>query len=597
MARAGELLPLAPGQVARPWQTAAMEALFEGLRTWRSVLVSAATGTGKGTLIASLIVRAARRGSRVLFLVHRDELIEDVMRRAYQIEPALQAGKVQGDRNELAAQVVCASVQSLHARRLQGLAGRLDLVITDEAHHAEAASYRRIYDHARTLNPKIAHIGFTATPFRNAGEGRTEGLGNIFEALVYEYGLSQAIQDGVLAPLECVQIETDLDLSGLDPEDEAQLSRVIDTPERNRLAVTKYREHLQGKPAIVFGVSVAHARALADAFCDAGIVARAVWGEMPRAAREAALSGYKSGEIAVLCNKDLLTEGFDAPRTVGVLLLRPTGSRGLFAQMVGRCTRLCSGKEAGIVLDFAANSSTHDLASLSDLTAPEEREEETTTLSPGDRVRLRARKASRGEGLVVTVQAGTVPRVEVEWLTDGATTWHTPRELARLRKGGAQEELFRVTPRVAGAREFRVTLFGEGRRAGGWYEYLDTKKRRRLTLTSSGADRVTVQLIETETGWEIWVVEPGRVQRIDAQPVTLEVAQTLGAAQLARLEVKPLDFRAGWLKEPASEKQLNALKKWRIRHSPQGLSKGEASLLLETAIARARIDERRNCAE
>lgn len=593
----GPALPLPAGWEPRRWQVEAVDTIEEGLSKWRSILVSAATGTGKGTFIASYVVRRARQGQRVLFLVHRDELIEDVMGRALEIEPNLPAGKVQGKRNEIQAQVVFASVASLRPKRLAQL-GRIDLVITDEAHHATARTYQRVYQAVREANPEAQHLGFTATPFRNAGGGETEGLGQAFEALVYEYDLQQAITDGALAPLECRRIELDIRLEDGKPlTDEASLSAVLDTPALNALVARKYTEHLGQAPAIAFCVSVAHAQHLAAAMAEQGIRAAAVWGNMPRRKREATVAAYQAGTLQVLCNKDLLTEGFDAPRTEGVLLVRPTESRGLFAQMVGRATRLAEGKARGLVLDFVANSDTHDLASFADLTRPEERGP-TTALQPGVRVRHRSDKALT-EGAVVQIEGEEVLSAEVEWGPDD-TRWHPVRELVRLVEGPPVDDaVFTITPRVEGVQEYKVLLFGAGKaqakkaEAVGWYRYGRGQTTVYTAAGAAGALAVRVQLTPGPAGgWEAWLIEQeGREQPTVAclgRELEQDAAAELGALAFRRRRVKPKPLAARWQRDPASSRQREALKRWGLRNVGE-LSKGEASWLMDTLVTRAQI--------
>ena len=596
------ILPLPPGRTARAWQLEAVHALREASMKWRRLLVSAATGTGKGTLLAGLIVSLARRGRRVLFLVHRDELINDVMDRARQVERALPCGKVKGSTNEIDAQVVFASVQSLGPKRLAQL-GPIHTVFTDEAHHATAPTYQRIYKHVWAGNASALHIGCTATPFRSAPQGETSGLGRAFDALVYEYDLVRAIQDGALAPLECVQVKTEIDLTGVDLEDEARLAWMVDTEERNALVVTKYREHLRGKPAIAFCASVAHAQHLAAAFQAQGIRARAVWGDMPAADRAAALDLYRTRPdlLPVLCNQNLLTEGFDAPRTEGVLLTRPTGSRGLFAQMVGRATRLSPGKERGLVLDFVDNTTTHDLASFADLSRPEERE--SPTLIEGQRVRHRT-DTKLAEGVVLVVESGAVPRARVDWL--GADErWHPVRELVRIVEKGIEEQVFRITPKIRGVKEFQVQLFGgeaKGPSAVAWYEYEGSKGDKRLTATGGDQERtLTVQVLAAEGVYEAWQlvsVKPEGGTRTTEVTLLLagepfDAALRAGADAFKRHHIPARRFDAPWQTDPATDRQVAALRKWGIQRDLSKISKGEAAMLMESKIAKAAVDTER----
>ena len=360
-------VPLPPGMTARKWQREAMSAICSTKS--RRALVSAATGTGKGSLIAAFAVRVFHLNKRLLFLVHRDELIDDVMARAKAAYPGIDAGKVKGPFNQYDRQIVFASVQTLRGRRLTDLE-HFDYVVTDEAHHAIAPSYLAIYQHVESVNPKWRHIGFTATPFRYGGFGKTAGLGKAFDQLVYEYPLAKAIEDGALAPLRGVAVETHLDLAGVDPDNVDRLVKIVDTPSRNQIVAEKYLELAAGKQAICFSVTIEHAAHLAQAFVKAGVNAEVVWGTDPNRAEK--IARYKEGKTRVLCNCELLTEGFDAPQTEAVILVRPTGSIGLYSQMVGRVTRLHPGKTEGLVIDFVGNAAKYPLVRLSDLTTPED---------------------------------------------------------------------------------------------------------------------------------------------------------------------------------------------------------------------------------
>jgi len=142
---------------------------------------------------------------------------------------------------------------------------------------------------------------------------------------------------------------------------EDDLQRALDTPARNALVVERYQRHAAGRKAICFTAGVAHARTLAAAFQQAGIPADAVAGDDP--ARAAKLTALAEGRLTVVCNAQLLCEGFDEPSLGAVILARPTQSRTLFAQMIGRGLRLCRGKTNCVILDFADTATSHLLMS------------------------------------------------------------------------------------------------------------------------------------------------------------------------------------------------------------------------------------------
>lgn len=584
----GELVPLAPGQSPLQWQSEAMLSIRKYLPQYSDILISAATGTGKGTMIASLVVKAFRAGKRTLFLVHRDELIDDVMSRAIEIEPRLSAGKVKGKINEWAALAVFASVQTLRGKRLADV-GRFDFFITDEAHHAVAPSYLNVYKRVREINERAKHIGFTATPFRSGRGGKTSGVGDAFKILCYEYSLQQAITDGVLCPITCIQIETHLDLTGVDPDDEDALERIIDTPDRNRIVAEKYREHLNGKPAIVFGVSIAHARNMAAALVDQGVRAEAVWGVDKERKRK--IDAFKAGAIQVLCNKDLLTEGFNYPAVEGVLLNRPTESRGLFAQMIGRATRRSPGKDCGKVLDFVANSATHDLESTRNLG----KKEEAQRIEVGAVVRHK-RIADLCEG-TVTELTGDGLKASVIWKGFGLSDrdgWFPCELLVLLRPPRAESELS-IVPSVAGVTEFEVLLFGDGPRKVAWYTY-DSSTRGKIRVARGQGMSVIVlrdkvgrgEPAQDGTGrdapgqWGAWTHRDRVADRIATGEYGPVFATACSAVE------NPMPWDSDWQGDPATERQIEVLRKFNVKR--EKLSKGEACMLLEVKFGILAID-------
>jgi hypothetical protein len=166
-------------------------------------------------------------------------------------------------------------------------------------------------------------------------------------------------------------VDTDLSLDNVKVRHgdfiESQLARVVNMPLRNSLLVKAYRDFAPGRRAIVFCVDVAHAKDVHRAFAEAGIRAAPVWGELSRDQRRSTLAAFSAGEIDVVTNCNVLTEGFDEPRVDCVIMARPTKSKLLYAQMVGRGTRLDPSKKDLVVIDVADNSRTHQLPGLHSL--------------------------------------------------------------------------------------------------------------------------------------------------------------------------------------------------------------------------------------
>lgn len=598
------MIPLAPGQTPRAWQlsaTAAARAAFK--QGMQAVIVSAATGTGKGTVLAAWARLASERGGRVLVLVHREELVLDLTARIQAIPGRGSVGVCWASRNEILADIVVASVQSLRGRLDQLPRDRAPrLVITDECHHAPAPTYRAIYARLDELhgvdrdNPPKRwpwhHLGMTATPFRSADGGETTGLGDVFEAVVYEHGISEAIDAGDLVPVRGLRVETQLDISacrvgkGGDYVEE-DLAALVDVEARNALIVDYYEKHgiIGGNklPALVFAASVAHAQHLADAFAARGHRFAAVWGAMPRRDRAAIVRRYLEGELDGLVSRDLLFEGFDAPRASILLKARPTKSRVVFVQMVGRGLRLYRGKSECLLLDFVDNGCDLDLSSVVNLDpgAASKAAAERTFLA-GDEVEHRTEP--RGRGLVEAVVDG--PLYWVLWHESGDRVCHGGADLMRPRAD--REEHDTSGARLARVADYEVLLLPGARKtdAAGWYAYQDV-----WTVGATAGERSLTALVRQTSGrWSAWVVsrdvEPSRI--VAGAPSREEAC----AAAEAHLRAGGYAFgrlEAGWKGEPATERQINALRKWRIRRDLSTISRGEASALLDAVTSRQRV--------
>lgn len=311
---------------------------------------------------------------RMLVLAHREELLEQAAAKFAAAAPELMVGIEQGSRSAPAdARIVLASVPTV-GREASSRLLRLDpdqfyLIVADEAHHAVAATYRRVFEHFGLFaeGNKRLLVGFTATPRR----GDKQTLSEIFEEIAYARSLPEMVREGYLCPVRGWRVHTSIDIAGVRIRHgdfvESDLARAVDVPERNRLVVDSYERLAPGRRAIVFCANVAHVRALAAAFAGRGIAAEAVWGAMPPEHRRDTLRRFGDGEVSVLTNCNVLTEGFDQPRVDCVIMARPTRSQLLYAQMVGRGTRLHATKSDLAVVDIVDNSARHKLAGLNAL--------------------------------------------------------------------------------------------------------------------------------------------------------------------------------------------------------------------------------------
>jgi superfamily II DNA or RNA helicase len=354
----------------RPYQHEAITSIVASHRQGVTrQLVTLPTGTGK-TIIFSHLPRALAFRGRTLVIAHREELIDQAANKMRTNNPDAGIGIEMADRTPSAGDsIVVASVQSLAARLNRYEPGAFRLVVCDESHHAVAPSYRRVFDAFGLMDgdPDRLLVGFTAT----TGRGDGQGLGQVFERITYSRSLREMIAEGWLADIAGYRISTDSDLSGVRTVagDFAvgQLAAAVNTPARNRLIVETYLELAPQRKALAFTVDVQHASDLAGEFQRQGVRAKAVSGQIPKAERRAIVQAYRDREIEILCNCALLTEGFDDPATDAVLMARPTRSKVLYQQMLGRGTRPAPGKSDLLVLDFADLTRRHDVVSLPSL--------------------------------------------------------------------------------------------------------------------------------------------------------------------------------------------------------------------------------------
>jgi ATP-dependent helicase IRC3 len=358
----------------RPYQQEALERIYQAYKAGkRRVIVSLPTGTGK-TIVFAHFPRFFNMKKRLLVLAHREELLLQARDKFLYVDPELKVGIEQSSSRAPAdAKVIIASVPTLGraggTRLRQFSPEDFFLIVVDEAHHAVAATYRRIFEHFGLFAPGNSRylVGFTATPRR----GDKQGLGEVFEDVCYARDLREMIVDGYLCPITGWRVDsgTSLDEVKIRHGDfvESQLAEVVNTRERNNLLVAAYLKLASRRRAIVFCVDVAHAKDVCRAFSAAGIAASTVWGEMPREDRHATLKGFSEGKIDVITNCNVLTEGFDEPRVDSILMARPTRSKLLYTQMIGRGTRRHDDKTDLLVIDIADNSRMHQLSGLNDL--------------------------------------------------------------------------------------------------------------------------------------------------------------------------------------------------------------------------------------
>ena len=297
-------------------------------------------GGGKSVIQGNIAAAAAKKKYRVLFVVHRKELcqqIENTFRKCGVDFKYCTVGMVQS---------LCRRVPKLKEP---------NLILVDECHHILSNSYRKIIDSF----PNAIVIGFTATPVR-MNEG---GLGDVFESLIESVSTSWLIENNYLAPYKYYSVDL-ADTKNLktkrgdfDPDEvEKLMARTViygDT-------VENWKKFAAGKQTIVYCSSINTSKATAEAFQDAGIAAAHLDGAASRAGREEIVTDFRRGKIKVLCNVDLFGEGFDVPDCEAVVLLRPTRSLALHIQQSMRSMRYKEGKTA-VIIDHVGNYLRHGL--------------------------------------------------------------------------------------------------------------------------------------------------------------------------------------------------------------------------------------------
>ncbi|MET0916697.1 MAG: DEAD/DEAH box helicase [Jiangellaceae bacterium] len=361
---------------ARSYQT---ELINGAVSTWakghRRVAGVMATGGGKTIVFSHLAKMCIDAGSPVLVIAHRTELISQAAEKLRMVAPSAVIGTLDGRTKEWRAGIVVASVQTAAtARTLPYLkARRWGLIIVDETHHVVAGSYLKVLKELRAFEPDGPLVlGVTATLDR----GDNRALGEVFEAVIEpRIGLVDLIRhpDGpFLVPPRGIRVRiAGLDLARVKRTagdfNASELGAAMTAAMAPQKIVDAWQTHAKGRPTVAFAPTVEFSIELAAAFRDAGYVALHLDGKTPADERAAGLARFRAGEVEILCNVGLFTEGTDLPSIACVILGRPTSSTGLYQQMVGRGLRLHPGKRDCIILDVSGVTGRHRLATLASL--------------------------------------------------------------------------------------------------------------------------------------------------------------------------------------------------------------------------------------
>ena len=611
----------------RPYQTASLEAVADALATGqRRLLVKKPTGTGKTVTFAAMptwgrigafLTAQPKHGAQMLVIAHREELLDQAAEKIQAQHPDWMVEVEQGPRVASSfADVIVASIQTLAARkftRLERLMRHHDirLVIIDEAHHAAAPTYRTALVHLGFLPPAEAStvegieaiefddtkvmeaaladwdkvspkdrllVGVTATPNRTDAIG----LGCVFQSIAYSYDLKQAIEDQYLVPIEPYAIESDTSLDSCRTVagefNQKDLAEAVNQEKRNALAVAAWQELAEGRQTLGFTVDIAHAHELAQAFQKAGYAWEALSGETPKDQRRDMLKRFRRGELIGIANCMVLTEGTDLPMVECILHCKPTKSATLYEQMTGRGLRTHPGKDRCIVIDIVDIARKHSLQTAPVLYGL------PPGLKPADGQELgeleRDMKALQDQYPQMDVEAllreGRLTLKELRARAQKFDVWTVQPLSAEVQQSTRLEwlqlgELYRLAyPWQAGdGREGDETLVVSKDLLGKW-ELVTTWKAKR------NPDGPKDQHVE---------VRQRTVGNGYATDASALVAAELWLSQERRNVQRLVSRDAGWKGRPASDKQLDYLRKLRVPFKLP-LSMGEAGNLINIAKAR-----------
>lgn len=349
----------------RDYQVDTIEKIHARLGEHGSTLAVMGTGVGK---TATALSYARSLGLPTLWIAHREELIDQAARAATTWWPEASTGVVMAARNEVHADLVVASVQTIAKPKRLARLPRFGLIVIDEVHRARAQSYEQVIEALGAGQPGgPTLLGLTATPDRSDGRG----LGELFASVAVNLDVIWAIKHGHLCNVRAKSIDLGIDLSKVKSRGgdfvESDLEREMRAVDSTTQIVTAWLEHGENRKTVAMLPTVSMAQELADAFNDAGVPAAAVWGDMAKDDRRRTLAAHQAGRLKMLTSVGVLIEGYDDPTIEAVLIARPTKSRLLYTQAAGRALRTSPGKESALIIDLVGAAQIHSLVSARDL--------------------------------------------------------------------------------------------------------------------------------------------------------------------------------------------------------------------------------------
>lgn len=359
----------------RPYQNEIVEAAVRQFKTSNDpVIIDACVGAGKTLMISHIARHVIEKGGRVISLAHTKELVEGAHKTFKSYAPDMEVGIFSAaiGRKDTHHQVTFATEKSL-TNALPSFE-KIDLLIIDEAHRvndrSETTCYMRIIKHFQSLNPKLRILGLTGTAFR-LGTGSIVGKKRLFKKIIASITVPELIEQGYLTkPIAPTSTAGNYDFSKVDTvagkyRDSDLQSAVSDDRLTKSIIADVITKTARRNKVLIFASTLRHAKEIISYLPkgEAGYLD----GSLPKKEREAVLKAFAAGEIKYLINKDILTTGYDEPAIDAIAILRPTESRSLLIQMIGRVLRLHESKTDALVLDYAENIERHGEGSLDEL--------------------------------------------------------------------------------------------------------------------------------------------------------------------------------------------------------------------------------------
>ncbi len=360
--------------ILRGYQEAAINAASDALDKHGNTLVVAPTGAGKTIMLSALVGKRYKKNDNVLILQHRDELVSQNSNKFHKVNLNLTSSFYNASQKDWSGNAVFAMVQTLSREKNLAQMPHVDMIVVDEAHHTIADTYQRIIKAAKEANEGVQVVGFTATPNR----GDKKGLRDVFNNCSHQIEISTLINEGFLVPPKTYVIDVGVQdelrsvrktVADFDME---AVERIMNRRAINKRVVEEWAERAPDRKTIVFCSTIKHATDLCEEFLDANVKAATVTGDTPSHEREEILHELAHGDIEVVVNVAVLTEGFDAPPVSCVMLTRPCSYKATMVQMIGRGLRTIDQEEFPdvikdncVVMDFGTSVLTH--GSLDDL--------------------------------------------------------------------------------------------------------------------------------------------------------------------------------------------------------------------------------------